>query len=157
LLIRDWRTRWGRDDLPIGWVQLPNFDTTTRTPQMAGWPLVREGQLLARSLPHTGMAVTIDIGEPNSIHPRNKQAFSHRLALWARAEVYGEKVSWSGPLYSSHKVVGRAVELCFHHTDGGLVAPGAVLKGFQVAGADKRWRPHWLGLRRTRCSFPARN
>lgn len=140
LLIRDWRSRWGRDDLPFGWVQLPNFDTTTRMPQMTGWPLVREGQLLARSLSHTGMAVTIDIGEPKSVHPRNKQAFSHRLALWARAEVYGEKIPWSGPLFASHKVVGSEIELSFRHGDGGLVVKGREPTGFQISGADKRWR-----------------
>lgn len=142
LMIRDWRARWGRDDLPFGWVQLPNFDTTTRTPRMTGWPLVREGQLSACSLPHTGMAVTIDIGEPNSVHPRNKQPFSHRLALWARVEVYGEKMPWSGPLFSSHEVLGNEVRLHFRHADGGLAARGAgALKGFQIAGADKRWHP----------------
>lgn len=141
LLIQDWRSRWDRDDLPFAWVQLPNFDTTTRTPRMTGWPLVREGQLLACSLPHTGMAVTIDIGEPQSVHPRNKQAFSHRLALWARAEVYGEKIPWSGPLFASHVVSGKEVELRFRQADGGLVVKGSALKGFEIAGADKRWHP----------------
>lgn len=141
LLIRDWRTRWGRTDLPFAWVQLPNFNTATRQPGMPGWPLVREGQLLATSLPNTGMAVTIDIGEANSVHPRNKQDFSHRLALWARAEVYGEKIAWSGPLFTGSRVDGSTIELSFRHTDGGLTARDGDLRSFVIAGADRHWRP----------------
>lgn len=141
LLIHDWRARWGRNELPFAWVQLPNFNTATRQPVMTGWPLVREGQFLASSLPNTGMAVTIDIGEANSVHPRNKQDFSHRLALWARAEVYGEKVSWSGPWFTGAKVDGGTIELSFRHTEGGLIAKSGDLKGFVIAGPDKQWRP----------------
>jgi hypothetical protein len=136
LLIEDWRTRWGRQDLPFAWVQLPNYHTT-----MTGWPLVREGQLLALSLPHTGMIVSIDIGDAESVHPYNKRPFAHRLVQWAQAEAYGEKIVWSGPLFAGSEVRGDAIEMSFGHTDGGLVAQGGELKGFLIAGSDKRWRP----------------
>jgi hypothetical protein len=142
LMIEDWRTRWGQTELPFAWVQLPNFDTTTREPVMTGWPLVREGQLLALAVPRTGMAVTIDIGEAGSVHPTNKAAFAHRLALWARSEVYGERIPWSGPLFVQSKTAAREIELSFRHVDGGLVAGGGgPLRGFVVAGEDKKWVP----------------
>jgi len=141
LLVSDWRARWGRNDLPFAWVQLPTFDTTTRSPRMPGWPLIREGQLLSLTVPNTGMIVSIDLGEANSVHPLNKKAFAHRLALWARAEVYGGKVFWSGPLFASWKVQGSEIELSFRHTDGGLIAKNGDLTGFIIAGADKQWHP----------------
>lgn len=140
LLIRDWRKHWGKE-LPFAWVQLPNFNTASRTPVMPGWPLVRDGQLLALSEPNTGMIVSIDIGEANSVHPRNKRDFAHRLALWARAEVYKEKISWCGPIFAGHEVTGHTVRLSFTHAEDGLAAQGGVLKGFLIAGADKKWQP----------------
>lgn len=101
----------------------------------------RESQLESLIVPHTGMIVSIDIGEATGIHPRNKRDFGQRLALWARAQVYGEKISWSGPLFSGFQVNGNTIELTFWHTDGGLVAKGGDLKGFEIAGIDKQWRP----------------
>ncbi len=145
LLISDWRTRWGRSDLPFAWVQLPNFDTTTRSPRMTGWPLIRESQLQSLAVPNTGMAVTIDIGDFDSVHPANKRSFGHRLALWARAEVYGEKIPWSGPLFVGSQAQGSAIEVSFRHTDGGLIAKNGDLKGSLIAGADKEW--HTAGAR----------
>src|SRR5579871_6376766 len=136
LLIKDWRTRWGRGQIPFAWVQLPNFQTSGE-----GWSYVREAMLETMSLPHTGMTVNIDIGEARDIHPKNKQDIGHRLALWALANVYGQHLAWSGPLPSGHRTVGRAVELDFKHADGGLVAKDGALRGFTIAGADKQWRP----------------
>lgn len=136
LLIRDWRARWGYD-FPFAWVQLPNFTGAGRD-----WPLVREAMLKTLALPKTGMAITIDVGEANDIHPKNKQAVGHRLAQWALGTVYAQKVpATSGPLPASHEIRGREIVLRFKHTDGGLVAQGGPLTGFIVAGADHIWRP----------------
>lgn len=136
LLINDWRTRWGQGDFPFAWVQLPLISATA-----PAWARIRESMLKATSVSNTGMAITWDIGEPRLLHPRNKQAFGQRLALWARAKVYGEDIAWSGPLPAGHVVEGSDIRLKFQHTDGGLVAKGGDLKGFQVAGEDRQWRP----------------
>jgi hypothetical protein len=141
LLVADWRRRWSREDLPFAWVQLPNFDVTTRQPVMTGWPTIREAMRRSLAVPHTGMAVTIDLGDAESVHPGNKLAIAERLALWARAEVYGEKIASSGPLFADHQINGREIVLQFHHADGGLVAKGGALRGFEIAGPDERWRP----------------
>jgi sialate O-acetylesterase len=87
------------------------------------------------------MAVTFDLGEPHLLHPKNKQAFAHRLALWARACVYGQEIPWSGPLPAGQQIQGNSITLRFTHTDGGLVAKGDALKGFLLAGADQQWKP----------------
>jgi hypothetical protein len=88
------------------------------------------------------MAITIDVGEANDIHPKNKQAVGHRLALWALGAVYQQKVpATSGPLPAGHEVRGREIVLRFTHTDGGLLAKGGDLQGFIAAGADRKWAP----------------
>jgi len=135
-LIQDWRARWGVT-FPFAWVQLPNFRASDRN-----WPLVREGMLQTLSVPNTGMAITMDIGESRDIHPKNKQDVGLRLAFWALGEVYGKPVgAVSGPLPSGHAVKGDKVVCSFTHTDGGLVARGGALKGFVIAGADRVWHP----------------
>ncbi len=139
-MIADWRTRWGQGDFPFGWVQLPNFHKAQVAPvEHSGWVLVREGMLKALRVPNTGMAITVDIGEANDIHPKNKQDVGKRLASWALAKVYGQKVPASGPLPASNKINGNEVVITFQHTDGGLVGKGGELKGFAIAGADKKW------------------
>lgn len=136
LLVRDWRARWGHE-FPFAWVQLPNFTGAGRD-----WPAVREAMLQTLALPRTGMAITLDVGEANDIHPKNKQAVGHRLAQWALGEVYGRKVpATSGPLPAGHTVRGGEIVLAFKHTDGGLVAKAGELTGFVVAGADRQWKP----------------
>ncbi len=136
LLIRDWRKRWN-EELPIAWVQLPNFNREGEY-----WPEVREGMLKTLTLPKTGMAIAIDIGEEKDIHPKNKQDVGKRLALWALGEVYGEKVgSTSGPLPVDHRVVGSAVRVRFSHAEGGLKAREGDVDGFVVSGADGKWKP----------------
>ncbi|HEY5311990.1 MAG TPA: sialate O-acetylesterase [Pirellulales bacterium] len=135
LLVEDWRSRWG-SDFPFAWVQLPNLDRKDFR------PLVRDAMLQSLRVKNTGMAVTIDIGEPGDNHPKNKQEVGRRLALWALGTVYGQKVpATSGPLPAGHKTRGSEVVLSFTHTDGGLVAKGGELRGFQIAGADKVWKP----------------
>jgi sialate O-acetylesterase len=103
---------------------------------------MRESMLRCLStVPNSGMAVTIDLGDPSQIHPKNKVPVGQRLALWARASVYGEKIPFSGPLPAGMKINGNEVTLSFTHTDGGLVARGGDLKGFAIAGADQKWFP----------------
>ncbi len=136
LLVRDWRARWGYE-FPMAWVQLPNFGGPGRD-----WPGVREAMLKTLSLPKTGMAITMDIGEEKDIHPKNKQDVGRRLALWALGDVYGRKVpATSGPLPAGHTVRGQEIVLSFKHTNGGLVAKGGDLTGFVIAGADRQWKP----------------
>jgi sialate O-acetylesterase len=91
-------------------------------------------------VPNTGMAVTIDIGEAGDIHPRNKQDVGKRLALWALASVYGEDVASTGPIYRSCKRDGNRIVVEFDHACGGLVTKdGEDVKGFVIAGADRKF------------------
>jgi sialate O-acetylesterase len=136
LLVQDWRERWGYT-FPFAWVQLPNYIGAGRD-----WPTVREAMLKTLSLPATGMAITMDIGDPKDIHPKNKQDVGKRLAMWALATVYGRKdVAASGPIADTHKVAGGRIEITFKHAHGGLQAKGGELKGFEIAGEDKAWKP----------------
>jgi sialate O-acetylesterase len=138
-MVRDWRARWNEGDFPFAWVQLPNFQKPQTAPvESGGWPLVREGMLRDLKLPNTGMAITIDIGEANNIHPHDKQDVGKRLAMWALAKVYGEKGPASGPLPAGHEIQGSTVVLSFKDA-AGLSAKGGELKGFAIAGADKKW------------------
>jgi sialate O-acetylesterase len=136
LLVSDWRERWG-EQFPFAWVQLPNFSRTGD-----GWMLVREAMLKTLRLPRTGMAVTVDIGDANDIHPKNKQDVGHRLARWALGDVYErEGIATSGPLPTGHKIIGDQMILSFNHCDGGLQAESGELTGFVIAGADRKWMP----------------
>ena len=142
LLIQDWRQRWGEGDLPFAWVQLPNFQMKSPVQSaLDKWAVVRESMLRTLAVTNTGMAVTIDVGNPNYIHPGNKQAVGHRLALWARAKVYGENIPYSGPLPAGQQINGDKITVSFTHADGGLVAKDGGLKGFAIAGADHHWVP----------------
>jgi sialate O-acetylesterase len=135
-LIQDWRTRWG-NEFAFGFAQLANYSAA----KARDWPALRESQLKTLALPKTGMGITIDIGEANNIHFKNKQEVGRRLSLWAMGAIYGQKVpAISGPLPAGSKITGDQVELSFIHTDGGLVAKGEELKGFVVAGADRQWK-----------------
>jgi len=141
-MIRDWRQHWGQGDFPFYFVQLANFMAPQTDPNEASaWAELREAQLMTLALPNTGMAVTIDIGEADDIHPRNKQDVGYRLAQWALAETYGRAdVVPSGPLYRSMTKENGAIRLAFDHVGGGLTTPdGAPLRGFAVAGADRRF------------------
>lgn len=139
-LITDWRRSWGQPDLPFLYVQLAAVLPPDAEPKESEWSEVREAQTMALRLPHTGMAVTIDIGEEKDVHPKNKQDVGHRLALWARSGVYGEKLVYSGPLYRSMKVEGDKIRLAFDHVDGGLITPHQeALKHFAIAGADHKF------------------
>jgi sialate O-acetylesterase len=121
-MIRDWRTRWNQGDFPFGFVQLANFQEQQLLPSDGGWAGLREAQLMTLSLPKTGMASAIDVGESYSIHPTNKQEVGRRLALWALATVYGQDGEYSGPLYDSMSTEGNKIRLRFTHLGGGLMA-----------------------------------
>jgi len=140
-MIKEWRKIWGYD-FPFIIVQLPELGKPQAAPdETNGRTLVREGELKATSLPDVGMAVTLGTGEAANNHPKNKQECGRRLALWALANVYGEKdVVGSGPLPASNKVDGDRIVVTFTHTDGGLVAQGGgELTGFAIAGADMKF------------------
>jgi sialate O-acetylesterase len=139
LLIKDWRSRWGQGDFPFLFVQLPNWAKPRPEPSFDGWSIIREAQLKALSVPNTGMAVTIDVGDPDSIHPINKQPVGARLALAARAIAYGEKIVYSGPIYRAMKVEGNTIRLSFDHIGTGLEARGGELKQFVIAGEDMKF------------------
>jgi sialate O-acetylesterase len=107
----------------------------------ADWPALCDAQLSTLSVLNTGMAVTIDIGDANRIHPRNKQEVGRRLALIARSKTYGENIPYSGPIYKSQVFKVNKIELEFTHADNGLLAKGDTLKGFTMAGSDKKFYP----------------
>ena len=148
-MIRDWRHAWGEGDFPFLFVQLANYDPHAHPHESRiRWPELREAQLMALSVPKTGMAVTIDIGDGNDIHPKNKQDVGYRLALAAQAIAYGQDVMYSGPMYESMAVEGDQVRLHFKDAYGGLVVKrfpnyGGPLYvwGFEVAGEDHRFVP----------------
>ncbi len=139
-MIKNWRNDWKQGDFPFLFVQLANFMAVDSEPVDSAWAELREAQLMTLALPNTGMAVIIDIGEADDIHPKNKQDVGKRLALWALAKTYGKNLVYSGPIYKSLKTEGNKVILEFEHAGGGLVAKGGEpLKGFAVAGADRKF------------------
>jgi sialate O-acetylesterase len=138
-MITDWRKAWGYD-LSFYFVQLANFTKWLPEPKDSDWAELREAQTMTLALPNSGMAVTIDIGNADDIHPRNKQDVGKRLALNALAKDYCKHVHYSGPMYKSMCKKGNAIEVKFDHAEGGLVHwGGAPLKGFSIAGADKKF------------------
>jgi sialate O-acetylesterase len=138
-MIRAWRAHFGQGDLPFYWVQLPDFkngDAFGLT-----WAELREAQAKALSLPATGQAVAIDIGDPDDIHPTHKQEVARRLALIARSQLYGAHVDSSGPLFLSATREGSAMRVRFTHAGTGLTARDRPLQSLQIAGADRRFFP----------------
>ncbi|XHR27123.1 MAG: sialate O-acetylesterase [Chthoniobacteraceae bacterium] len=164
LLIADWRKQWGRGDFPFYFCQLPNFGAKNSEPKESFWAELREAQSLALKMPHTGMAVLMDIGEARNIHPRNKKDAGERLAAVALAQTYGKEIPCSGPVYAGMSIEKNRIRLAFQQTEGGLVAqalpadyiqnsspmekaplvrnsPGSQLEGFAICGEDRVW--HW--------------
>ncbi len=133
LLVEDWRKEWGQGVFPFYAVQLAALKNVSNN------PVVREQQARILDLPKTGLAVTIDVGDPDNVHPKNKGPVGDRLARIALAETYGRKIEFSGPRYLSMKTEGSAIRIRFTHTAGGLVAAGGPLHWFQIAGADHKF------------------
>lgn len=142
-LIADWRQHGHQGTFPFLYVQLPNFMEARPEPSESLWAEFREAQRASLTVDRTGMAVAIDIGEWNDIHPLNKSEVGRRLALAARKVAYGEKkLAWSGPIYRSMKIRGSRIVLYFDHAEGGLqTRDGAAPGAFAIAGADGRY--HW--------------
>ena len=142
-LISQWRRDWTpapERPLPFLWVQLANFRAPPEAPSESAWATLRESQHAALFLPNTGQAVALDLGEADDIHPRNKQDVGRRLALDARALVYGHDVVHRGPVYDSHRVEGRRMIVSFDHVASGLTTrDGAAPQGFAIAGPDGRF------------------
>ena len=154
-MITAWRDAWGHGDFPFYFVQLANFGNRR------GWPELREAQRETLALPNTGMAVTIDIGDPRDIHPTNKQDVGLRLALWALAETYGateptsflghlpligkafrSPIPYSGPLFADAELNEGQIRVGFDHVYDGLVTTdGGPVKGFEIAGKDGVFKP----------------
>ena len=133
-MIRDWRRAWGEGDFPFLYVQLANFKASP------AWADLREAQRQTLSLANTGMAVIIDIGNPDNVHPTDKQDVGLRLALAARVVAYGEKIEDSGPTLRKAVREGAGLRVWFDHGTGGLVAKGGgAVKGFEIAGADRKF------------------
>ncbi len=134
-MIEDWRNRWGEGDFPFLFVQLANFKSNPF------WPVLRESQTETLRLRNTGMAVIIDIGNPDNIHPTDKQDVGYRLSLAARHIAYGEAVEDSGPLFRQATVEGGAMRVWFTHAAGMQARGGGALTGFTIAGADGQFVP----------------
>jgi len=140
-MISDWRQRWGYD-FPFLFVQLAGYMKDKDEPADYEWAELREAQTQTLSLPNTGMAVSIDIGDPSDIHPRNKQDVGKRLALAARKVAYGEQqVTYAGPTFESMTVDGSRVRIQFKNLGSGLWIKDkyGYVKGFAVAGSDKKF------------------
>ncbi len=139
-MIDDWREKWGQGDFPFLFVQLASFLEPTSKPTDSSWASLREAQRETLSVPNTAMAVAIDVGEWNDIHPLNKKAVGDRLAAAAQKLAYDEDVVYSGPLYKSAEIKGNQMVLSFNHKGSGLVAQGdGELKYFAIAGEDRQF------------------
>lgn len=138
-MIQSWRRDWKQGDFPFLFVQLANFGLVPA--DNTEWPELREAQTMTLKLKNTGMAVAIDIGDATDIHPKNKQDVGKRLELAAEAVAYGRKIDYSGPIYKSMAIEGDAIRVMFKHTAGELVAKGGILRGFTIAGEDKKFVP----------------
>jgi sialate O-acetylesterase len=149
-MIKDWRERWGQGDFPFLFVQLAGYQRTGSVG--TGWADLREQQRHALSLPNTGMAVAIDVGDPKDIHPKRKLAVAQRLARAAEHVAYGKDIVYSGPVFDSLRLDGANVIIDFKHTGSGLALlpapqlPGTPplpapvsLEGFEIAGPDGEW------------------
>ena len=145
-MIGDWRRLFGQGDLPFYIVSLSAFMHHQDQPVESAWAELREAQALtARNVRNCGLAVTIDTGDPDNIHPVDKKIVGERLARCALAQHYGQKTAYQGPTFKSVKRLPSALELHFNHTDGGLVVKGDKLAEFSIAGKDRKW--HWADAR----------
>lgn len=139
-LITDWRRQW-RSDFPFYFVQLANFMESKKIQPDSEWAALREAQTKALKLDQVGMAVTIDIGLADDIHPKNKQEVGRRLALVALAGSYGKNVSSSAPVFQNYIIKGNKMELDFGQKQDGFQIKGTTLKGFTIAGPDRVFYP----------------
>ena len=139
-MIRDWRRQWARGDFPFLFVQEPNFDLGPDGEYQ--WAELRESQAEALKLPGTAMAVTIDVGDPDDLHPSNKQPVADRLAALALCDVYGRDVPARSPMFESYAVEADTIRVKFREARGGLkTRDGESVTGFVIAGVDRQFHP----------------
>ena len=140
-LIADWRERFNNPTMPFYFVQLANYLTPHDIQADSEWALLRETQAAALALPNTGMAVNIDLGDANDIHPKTKKELARRLSAIALNKTYGRKMAYTAPIYDGYTVEGNSIRIHLATPSGSepLVQESA-LKGFTIAGADRRWR-----------------
>lgn len=140
LMIEDWRKKWN-DDFCFYFVQLSSFGANQSSNEGSGWAELREAQTMTLKVPKTGMAVTIDIGNANDIHPTNKQDVGRRLAAIALKQAYGQNILFGSPIFDSVKYENGKAIVSFNFADGGLQAKDkfGYLKGFEIAGADRKF------------------
>ena len=143
LLIKDWRKNWNEGNFPFLFVQLPNFTEVNIETTKYDWAIFRESQLKALSRPNTGMAVTVDVGEYNDIHPKKKEPVGERLALAAQKVAYGNnQIVYSGPIYKSMEINGKEITLSFDHVGSGLISKdGKELSNFEICGIEDNFVP----------------
>ena len=142
LLINNWRALWKQGDLPFVYVQLPNYMKRKTIPSESDWALLREAQAKSLNLPNTAMAATIDLGQSDDIHPKNKRDVARRLMLAANHCAYSKPGIYSGPMVDVVQIDGSSIRIHFKHVGRGLKIKGnVVLTGFAVAGVDKQF--HW--------------
>jgi sialate O-acetylesterase len=139
-MIADWRKLFGQRDFPFYIISLPAFGQHSDTPGDDAWAELREAQALtARNVPNCGLAITIDTGDANDIHPKDKQPVGERLALCALAGQYGRRVTANGPTFVSMETLPGALRLHFKNMEGGLVSKGTRLGEFAIAADDHHW------------------
>lgn len=140
LLINDWRIKWNQGNFPFYFVQLSSFNENNGNSENGSmWAELREAQTQTLQLPNTGMCVTIDIGNPTDIHPKNKQDVGKRLAAIALKNIYNQNIVCSGPTFNSMEIQKNKILVSFGNTGSGLTTPNkyGYLKGFEIAGEDK--------------------
>ncbi|HZL43174.1 MAG TPA: sialate O-acetylesterase [Verrucomicrobiae bacterium] len=141
-MIGSWRELFGQGNFPFYIVSLPAFMHHENHPVESWWAELREAQAMsANAVANSALAVTIDTGEPDNIHPQDKEIVGQRLAFCALAQHYDEKIAYQGPTLKSFERSGGSLKLNFTHTDGGLVAKDGKLEEFSIAGKDRHW--HW--------------
>lgn len=138
-MITDWRRRWNIGDFPFLFVQLANFEPELAQPANNSWAELREAQASVLSLPNTGMAVAIDLGDANDLHPHNKEGVGKRLALSAMEVVYKKNVVGTGPTYKSMKIDNDRVTIEFRSNDLVTKDKYGLVRGFQLAGSDQKF------------------
>lgn len=139
-MINDWRVKWNQPNAPFLYVQLPGFMDYNYLPSESQWAELRESQLKSLSVPNTAMAVAIDLGEWNDIHPDRKKPVGDRLALAAEKIAYGENIVYSGPIFQSQQIEGNKIILSFSNIGSGLITDdGEPLSEFAIAGEDKKF------------------
>jgi sialate O-acetylesterase len=137
-MIKNWRNTWGEGDFPFYFVQLAPYHYSKEVVGAA----LRDAQRKSLDIPNTGMAVTLDIGNPGNIHPTNKKDVGKRLSLWALAKTYGKRnIAYSGPIYESMEIEGNRIRISFAYAESGLYCKGNKLTCFTIAGDDRVFHP----------------